>query len=66
MRRVVSVYLPTWATDRWRRKNAASAPGWDNPLVTVVQEGPRRVLASVDREGDVLCLHVGRSQRAHD
>ena len=37
MRRVVSLYLPTWATDRLR-KSAQSGVPWDRPLVTAVQD----------------------------
>jgi protein ImuB len=36
MPRVVSVYLPTWPTDRWRRKRGAPRP--EVPLVLVGRE----------------------------
>ena len=44
MRRVVSLYLPTWPTDRIRRKFDSPAP--DKPLVTVGTKGSRRIIAS--------------------
>jgi protein ImuB len=59
MRRVVSVFLPTWPTDRFRRRYAHRAPPWDRPLVTVTQDGSRRVLASVDAAARRLGLRPG-------
>ncbi|MEH3146990.1 MAG: DNA polymerase Y family protein [Methylobacterium frigidaeris] len=59
MRRVISVYLPTWPTDRWRRRSGGPPP--DEPLVTVAREGPRRVLAAVDRSAWDLGLRPGMS-----
>ncbi|PVE25163.1 nucleotidyltransferase [Microvirga sp. KLBC 81] len=47
MRRVVSLYLPTWPTDRIRRRNGAPPP--DEPLVTVKTEGSRRLVGAVDQ-----------------
>lgn len=44
MRRVVSLYLPTWPTDRIRRKFESPPP--DKPLVTVRTTGSRRIVAS--------------------
>jgi protein ImuB len=44
MRRVVSLYLPTWPTDRIRRK--FGDPPREKPLVTVVRQGSRRLIAS--------------------
>lgn len=44
MRRVVSLYLPTWPTDRIRRK--FGDPPRDKPLVTVNVIGSRRAIAS--------------------
>lgn len=45
-RRVISVFLPNWPTDRLRRKQPDLAH--DKPLVTVATDGQRRVLVSVD------------------
>jgi protein ImuB len=47
MRRVVSLYLPRWPTDRLRRENKELA-AWDKPLVTAIMQNQRRILASVD------------------
>jgi protein ImuB len=44
MRRVVSLYLPTWPTDRIRRK--FGNPPREKPLVTVIRQGSRRLIAS--------------------
>lgn len=47
MRRVVSLFLPSWSTDRLRRK-AAKPPEGDIPLVTALPDHGRRIVASVD------------------
>ena len=47
MRRVASLFLPTWPTDRLRRKGNGS-PLDDRPLVTVMRDGQRRVIAAAD------------------
>ncbi|MET7245489.1 DUF6504 family protein [Methylobacterium sp. EM32] len=57
MRRVVCVFLPTWPTDRWRRRNGGPSP--DEPLVAAGQEGARRVLTAVDRAARALRLRPG-------
>src|SRR5258705_2649872 len=57
MRRVVSLYLPRWPSDRWRRKHGA--PPRDKPLVTAMQEGQRRILVSVDRAAEQAGLARG-------
>lgn len=59
MRRVVSLYLPTWPTDRIRRRKGA--PAADEPLVTVKTEGSRRLIASVDQAAHALGLRSGQS-----
>jgi protein ImuB len=46
MRRVVSLFLPRWPADRWRRKNCALPP--DRPLVMAARQGQQRILTSVD------------------
>jgi protein ImuB len=58
MRRVVSVFLPTYATDRVRRKNI-SAPPRDRPLVTVAQDGNRRIIVAADDAARALRLKPG-------
>jgi protein ImuB len=48
MRRVVSIWLPSFPTDRLRRcKESAPAP--DVPFVTAHHDGRRRVVAAADR-----------------
>jgi protein ImuB len=59
MRRVVSLYLPTWPTDRIRRRNGA--PPHDEPLVTVKTEGSRRLVAAVDQAAHALGLRPGQT-----
>jgi protein ImuB len=48
MRRVISLFLPLWPSDRLRRQGK-DAPPLDKPLVTARMEGQRRLLASVDK-----------------
>ena len=48
MRRVVSLYLPTWSTDRLRRTLGDAAPPADAPLVLVGRDGRRRLVLAVD------------------
>jgi protein ImuB len=57
MRRVVSLWFPTWPTDRLRR----SAGVWpdDMPLVTSAHDGRRLVIAAADRTALALGLHPG-------
>lgn len=55
MRRVVSLYLPTWATDRVRRRTDLPR---DKPLVTAARQGSRRVLMAVDDAAVRLGLKV--------
>src|SRR5258708_40055491 len=55
MSRVVSLYLPTWPTDRLRRKMGAAAPDAAIPLVMVGQTGRRREVVAAN----VAALQVG-------
>jgi protein ImuB len=57
MRRVVSLFLPSWPTDHLRRRKGG--PPRDEPFITVVQEGSRRILASVDATARCLGLRPG-------
>jgi protein ImuB len=58
MRRVISLYLPHWPTDRLRRASK-DAPPRDKPLVTALIQGQRRVIASVDHAAAQLELSCG-------
>jgi protein ImuB len=48
MRRVVSLFLPTWSTDRVRRKLGSAAPPAETPLVLIGREGRRRMVLAAD------------------
>src|SRR4051812_35901435 len=58
MRRVVALFLPTFPTDQIRRMNGGT-PARNLPMVTSIQEGNRRVLASVDDAARKLKLACG-------
>ncbi|MBQ0822450.1 DNA polymerase Y family protein [Microvirga terrae] len=57
MRRVVSLYLPTWPTDRIRRRTGE--PPRNEPLVTVHAVGSRRVVRAACAAAQEAGLHVG-------
>ena len=59
MRRVVSIWLPHWPTDRRRKSLAGAAPPRDLPLITAVQESNRRVIESTDAAAAGLGLRSG-------
>ncbi|WOJ91848.1 DNA polymerase Y family protein (plasmid) [Methylocapsa polymorpha] len=59
MPRVVSVFLPTWPTDRIRRKLGAAAPPAEAPLVLIGRDGRRRVVLAADAAAQAAGLHVG-------
>jgi protein ImuB len=64
MRRVVSLYLPHWSTDRLRRKSGASPsearlPETERPLVTAIPDHGRKVVAAVDAAARALGLKPG-------
>ncbi|WP_316204519.1 DNA polymerase Y family protein [Bradyrhizobium sp. SZCCHNS3051] len=58
MRRVVSLFLPTWATDRLRRRNGGLPPP-EVPLITAIQQGNQRLVAAVDEAARRLKLRPG-------
>ena len=47
MRRVISLWLPMWPTDRLRRARPDSPP--DQPLVTFWHDGRRNAVAGADQ-----------------
>jgi protein ImuB len=59
MRRVVSLWLPTWPTDRVRRKLGAAAPPAEAPLVLIGRDGRRRVVLAADRAAHRAGLRAG-------
>jgi protein ImuB len=58
MRRVISLFLPRWPSDRLRRVSR-DLPARDRPLVTALMQGQRRILASVDDAAARLGLTSG-------
>ena len=56
MSRVVSLYLPTWPTDRLRRKMDAAAPDPAMPLVLVAPTGRRREVVAANG----AAIRIGR------
>ena len=44
MRRVVSLFLPAWSTDRLRRTLGGAAPPAEAPLVLTGRKGRRRAV----------------------
>ena len=59
MRRVVSLFLPTWPTDRVRRQLGGAAPPAEAPLVLVGREGRRRVVLAADAAAQRAGLNAG-------
>jgi len=55
-RRVVSLFLPAWPTDRLRRHGHAALPV-AQPLVTRAHDGQRMAVAAVDAAARMLGLH---------
>lgn len=58
MTRVVSVFLPTWPADRFRRKAGSVAPPVETPLVLIGREGNRRLVLAADRAALAAGLRV--------
>ena len=63
MRRVVSLFLPHWSTDRLRRKTGKSPPDRGTaasaPLVTAIPDHGRRIVAAVDPVARLLGIRQG-------
>lgn len=59
MTRVVSLFLPTWSTDRVRRKPDGAAPPPEAPLVLVGHDKRRRVVFAADATAQAAGLRVG-------
>ena len=59
MPRVVSLFLPSWPTDRLRRKLGEMAPPAEAPLALIGREGGRRVVLAADDTARAAGLHVG-------
>src|SRR5271154_2204861 len=66
MPRVVSLFLPTWPTDRVRRNLGAVAPPAETPLVLIGREGSRRVVLTADKAAFRAGLRAGMpATKAH-
>ena len=50
MIQVASLYLPTWPTDRVRRKSGDGAPPAEAPLVLIGRDGNRRLMLVADAQ----------------
>lgn len=59
MARVISVFLPTWPTDRLRRTAGDTAPPADAPLILAGRARNRRVVTAADAAAQALGLRVG-------
>jgi protein ImuB len=59
MRRVISIFLPTWPTDRLRRLSGAAVPPPDRPVVTAIHDGRRQSVAAVDAAARAEGLRPG-------
>jgi protein ImuB len=59
MRRVVSLYLPTWPTDRLRRSLGKGAPPADVPVVMIGRSGRKRIVLAGDAAAQALRLYPG-------
>ena len=51
MTRVVSLYFPTWPTDRLRRAMGQSPPSAETPVVMFGRQGNRRLVLAADAAG---------------
>jgi protein ImuB len=59
MRRVVSLFLPTWPTDRLRRRKGREAPAPDVPLVIAGHDGRRRLVMAANHAAQALGVQPG-------
>ncbi|MER8872513.1 DNA polymerase Y family protein [Mesorhizobium sp. M0814] len=59
MPRVVSLFLPMWPTDRFRRKSGDAAPPPETPLVLIGRDGRRRVVLAADAAAHAASLRIG-------
>ncbi|WGF91099.1 Y-family DNA polymerase [Marinivivus vitaminiproducens] len=57
MRRVVSLFLPTWSTDRVRKVDPALPP--EAPLVLLGRDGRRRIVLAADTGAQAAGLRLG-------
>jgi protein ImuB len=58
MRRVISLYLPTWPTDRLRKLGGMPHDP-RRPLLVAARQGSRRMITAVDAQGAALGICAG-------
>ena len=66
MTRVVSLFLPSWSTDRLRRKAGDAAPPAEAPLVLIGREGNRRVVLAANAAAVAAGLRPGSAAARDD
>jgi protein ImuB len=59
MRRVVSLYLPTWPTDRLRRRLGKDAPPAEAPVVLIGRSGSKRLVLAANDAARGLGIYPG-------
>lgn len=59
MPRVVSLYLPTWPTDRFRRRLGKDAPPAETPVVLIGRAGSKRLVLAADQAAQRLRIYPG-------
>src|ERR1700743_170445 len=59
MRRVVSLYLPTWPTDRLRRRLGKDAPPAEAPVVLIGRSGSKRLVLAANDPAKGLGIYPG-------
>jgi len=59
MTRVVSLFLPSWSTDRLRRKAGDAAPPAEAPLALIGRDGRKQVVLAVDAAAHAAGVRVG-------
>ncbi|NTJ11714.1 Y-family DNA polymerase [Rhizobium lusitanum] len=59
MPRVVSLFLPTWSTDRLRRKSGGATPPPETPLVLIGRQQRRRVVLAANAAAISAGLRIG-------
>jgi protein ImuB len=58
-RRIVSIHLPTWPTDRFRRGLAGASLRPEMPLVLIGRQGNKRIVMGADDAALRFGLHIG-------
>ncbi len=59
MKRVVSLYLPSWPTDRWRKAQGDGAPPADAPLAMTRRIGARKIVVGADAAARAQSVYPG-------